>query len=106
MRPLLRKALAPVLSIPARIFILLIRLYQVLLSPDHSWVRHFYPHGVCMYQPTCSEYAIQKLGERPFPAAVMESMKRLLSCHPWKEPSDEKLKQVIARRLTFIRRYD
>lgn len=60
----------------------LIKLYQKILSPDHSWVRSFFPRGVCRYEPTCSQYtleAIQQFGWK----GVLVSFKRIVRCHPF-----------------------
>ena len=64
-------------------FILLIRFYQVTISPDHSWLRRYFPGGFCQFTPSCSMYtrmAIEKHG------AVRGSLKgfwRILRCNPW-----------------------
>ena len=56
-------------------FIMLIKLYQVTLSPFFG--------RQCRYLPTCSNYgieAIKKYG--PFKGGWL-TLKRLLSCNPW-----------------------
>ncbi|MCC7233290.1 MAG: membrane protein insertion efficiency factor YidD [Bacteroidia bacterium] len=58
-----------------KIFILLIRFYQVTLSP--------LLRQSCRFHPTCSEYgmeAIRKYG--PFRGGWL-TLKRLSRCHPW-----------------------
>jgi putative membrane protein insertion efficiency factor len=57
------------------IFILLIRLYQGLISP-------FLPNA-CRYQPTCSEYAKQAFIKYGFLKGFRLMVKRISSCHPW-----------------------
>lgn len=71
-------------DIPRNILILMIRTYQIILSPDHSvWAKYLYPSGYCKFHPTCSMYgaeAIKKFG------AVRGSIKtiwRILRCNPW-----------------------
>lgn len=57
------------------IFILIIRLYQFLLSPILG--------ASCRFTPTCSQYgmeAIQKYG--PFKGGWL-TLKRIGRCHPW-----------------------
>ncbi len=57
------------------IFLLLIKLYQYLLSPLLG--------SSCRFTPTCSQYgieAIQKHG--PFKGAWL-TLKRIGRCHPW-----------------------
>lgn len=56
-------------------FLLLIRLYQILLSPILG--------ASCRYTPTCSQYgmeAIQKYG--PFKGGWL-TLKRIGRCNPW-----------------------
>lgn len=56
-------------------FILIIRLYQFLLSPILG--------ASCRFTPTCSQYgleAIQKYG--PFKGGWL-TLKRIGRCHPW-----------------------
>ena len=57
------------------LFLLLIRLYQYLLSP--------FLGASCRYNPTCSQYgveAIRKYG--PFKGGWL-TLKRIGRCHPW-----------------------
>ncbi|MEK7125505.1 MAG: membrane protein insertion efficiency factor YidD, partial [Patescibacteria group bacterium] len=44
-----------------KILLFLIRAYQKTLSPDHGPLRHFLRRGVCIYQPTCSDYTYQAI---------------------------------------------
>jgi len=57
------------------LFLLLIKLYQYLISPLFG--------GSCRYTPTCSQYgveAIKKYG--PF-KGIWLTAKRISRCHPW-----------------------
>jgi putative membrane protein insertion efficiency factor len=59
----------------SRFFIILIRLYQILLSPILG--------ASCRYTPTCSQYgleAIRKYG--PFKGGWL-TLKRIGRCNPW-----------------------
>ena len=58
-----------------RLFIALIRLYQITLSPV------FGQH--CRFTPTCSNYAIEALQKHGILRGSWLGAKRLLSCHPW-----------------------
>jgi len=58
-----------------QLFLLLIKLYQWLISP-------LFP-GSCRFTPTCSQYgveAIRKYG--PFKGGWL-TLKRIGRCHPW-----------------------
>ncbi len=94
-----RKALATVSSLPAIVSVMLIRIYQHTLSPDHGPIRHFFRYGCCRHDPTCSMFAIEALKTQSFPIALFLIAKRILGCHPWKEVSDEKMKTVVAREM-------
>ena len=59
----------------ARIFIALIRLYQIVISP--------FTRSSCRYLPTCSGYAIEALNRHGTIRGGYLSIKRILSCHPW-----------------------
>ena len=55
--------------------ILLIKLYQFLISP-------LFP-GVCRYRPTCSQYLIEALRIHGIFKGLWLGTKRILRCHPW-----------------------
>ena len=57
-------------------FLLLIKLYQIFISP--------YLGNNCRYLPTCSEYFIDSLYEYGFVKGSLKGIKRILSCHPIK----------------------
>ncbi len=57
-------------------FILLIRLYQLTLSP-------LLGANKCRYQPTCSYYAIEAIEEWGVLKGTYMAIKRILRCHPW-----------------------
>jgi hypothetical protein len=59
----------------AKFFILLIRFYQLSLSPL------FAPS--CRYTPSCSQYGIEAITKYgPFKGGWL-TLKRILSCNPW-----------------------
>ncbi len=55
--------------------ILLIRLYQALLSPLCN--------GCCRFEPSCSNYAIEALRRHGLVRGLWLSLRRLLRCHPF-----------------------
>lgn len=61
--------------LPADFLILLIRIYQVTLSP---WLGKS-----CRYTPTCSNYGIEAIGKYGFFKGGWLTFKRILSCNPW-----------------------
>jgi hypothetical protein len=56
-------------------FLMLIRLYQILLSPLLG--------ASCRYTPTCSQYGIEAIKKHgPFKGLWL-TLKRVASCNPW-----------------------
>ena len=62
-------------KLPAKFLILLIRLYQVTLSP--------FIGKRCRYVPTCSNYGIEAIGKYGLFKGGWLTFKRILSCNPW-----------------------
>ena len=56
-------------------FVILIRFYQVAISP-------FTP-STCRFLPTCSSYSIEALQKHGIVYGGWLAIKRILSCHPW-----------------------
>lgn len=56
-------------------FILLVRMYQVMISP--------YIPSTCRYSPTCSQYTLEALKKHGLLKGGKLSLKRISSCHPW-----------------------
>ncbi|MFC1632756.1 membrane protein insertion efficiency factor YidD [Patescibacteria group bacterium] len=71
------------LGLPSLVLAYLIRLYQVTISPDHSWVRHFFTKGYCRYHPTCSEYCRQSVLKHGVVGGFILGTARILRCNPW-----------------------
>ena len=66
------KKLSQVLSIP---FILLIRFYQLAISP---WLG-----SKCRFTPTCSHYGIEALTKYGLIKGLWLTIKRVVRCNPW-----------------------
>ena len=56
-------------------FLILIRIYQPLISP-------LLP-STCRFSPTCSEYSKQSLIKYGLIKGSILSVKRILKCNPW-----------------------
>ena len=59
----------------AKLFIALVRLYQLAVSP---WLGR-----VCRFEPSCSRYAIACLHDHGALRGSLLSVKRLCKCHPF-----------------------
>ena len=81
--------------LPRTLLIGLIDLYQATLSPDHGPLRHLHPYGFCRHEPTCSQYAKQVLRERGVIRGLVLTIRRLLTCTPWKKPSEERIRRAL-----------
>lgn len=70
--------------IPRAVILLFIRVYQLLLSPDHSiWSKVVYPHGFCRFHPSCSVYAYYSIKEQGLLFGGARAVYRILRCNPW-----------------------
>jgi len=56
-------------------FILLVRFYQIAISP--------YTPASCRYSPTCSHYTVEALQKHGLFKGGWLAIKRISSCHPW-----------------------
>lgn len=60
-----------------RIFILIVKGYQLLISPLLG--------NNCRFYPSCSHYMIQAIERFGIVKGVYLGLKRLSKCHPWHE---------------------
>lgn len=56
-------------------FVLLIRFYQVVISPLTP--------ASCRYSPTCSQYSLEALKKHGIIKGSWLAIKRIVSCNPW-----------------------
>lgn len=63
------------LRLIAYIPILLIKLYQIFLSP--------YLPNSCRFTPTCSVYSVDAFKKHGFFKGLWLSVRRISRCHPW-----------------------
>jgi uncharacterized protein len=66
------KSLSKILALP---FILLIRFYQLVISP---WLG---PR--CRFTPTCSQYGLQAFRKYGIFKGFWLTARRIARCHPW-----------------------
>lgn len=57
------------------LLILLIKLYQVAISP-------LFPNS-CRYTPTCSQYAIEAIQKYGIFKGSWKALQRIIRCNPW-----------------------
>lgn len=63
------------MSPAARLMLMLVRVYQYVLSP--------YFGTQCRFSPTCSHYAVDALTQYGALKGGWLTSRRLLRCHPW-----------------------
>jgi len=63
------------------IFILPIKIYQLVLSPLIG--------PSCRFNPTCSHYAIQAISKYGALKGLYLGLKRIIRCHPWGESGND-----------------
>lgn len=68
----IESAIRKILSFP---FILLVRFYQICISPLKP--------ATCRFTPTCSAYAIEALRKYGPIKGIWLAAKRIIRCHPW-----------------------
>ena len=56
-------------------FVLVIKIYQIIVSP-------LFPPS-CRFVPTCSQYSIDALGKYGLFKGGWLTIKRISKCHPW-----------------------
>ena len=71
----IKKYLDIILKLLAVPFILLIKIYQLLISP-------LFPSS-CRYTPTCSHYTLDALKKYGLFKGSWLGIKRISRCHPW-----------------------
>jgi putative membrane protein insertion efficiency factor len=62
-------------SLPARIAVVFVRVYQLTISPLF--------HSTCRFEPTCSHYAIDALRKHGLLHGALKTAWRVLRCNPW-----------------------
>ncbi len=73
--PVNKSSFVKIMIILAFPFVLLIRFYQMFISP-------ILPPS-CRYTPTCSAYTLEALKKYGLLKGGYLGLKRILSCHPW-----------------------
>jgi putative membrane protein insertion efficiency factor len=66
------------------IIIYIVKLYQKILSPDHSfWAKWLNKTPYCKHIPTCSEYMIEAVEKKWTIIWVWKGIWRIFRCMPW-----------------------
>ena len=76
------------------ILILIIKIYQKTLSPDHGLFRARWPYGFCRYYPSCSQYAVDALSEHGSVRGSYLAIKRIIRCNPFAQPGVDQVPKL------------
>ncbi|MEK7162194.1 MAG: membrane protein insertion efficiency factor YidD [Patescibacteria group bacterium] len=82
----MKNLLAKINVLPAKALVLLIKIYQRTLSPDHGLFKAKYPYGFCRHYPSCSEYSLQSIEKFGAIKGGYLSVKRIVACNPFTAP--------------------
>lgn len=63
------------MSAGTRVALVLVRAYQLLLSP--------FLGGACRFEPSCSTYALQAITEHGAARGLLLAVRRVARCHPF-----------------------
>lgn len=72
---MIKQYINKILKVLAFPFILLIKIYQIFISP-------LFPSS-CRYTPTCSQYTLEALKKYGLLKGLWLGIKRISRCHPW-----------------------
>ncbi|MGQ9799115.1 MAG: membrane protein insertion efficiency factor YidD [Ignavibacterium sp.] len=72
---MIKQYIDKILKVLAFPFILLIKVYQIFISP-------LFPSS-CRYTPTCSQYTLEALKKYGVLKGLWLGIKRISRCHPW-----------------------
>ena len=61
--------------LPQKILICLVQAYRLLISPSLG--------SNCRFEPSCSAYSLQALGQHGAAKGSYLTFRRLVRCHPW-----------------------
>jgi len=72
------------LNIIQKILIKAIKVYQKILSPDHSfWAKSMDKTPYCKHIPSCSEYTIEAIEKKWSIKWSLKWFYRIIRCNPW-----------------------
>lgn len=80
------------LTLAKKTILLIIRIYQKSLSPDHGWLANNHEHGFCKYYPTCSDYTYQAISKYGIWRGSWKGLSRVVRCNPFSKGGIDNVK--------------
>lgn len=77
-------------QLPARVLVVLVRVYQLVISPLTP--------PTCRFYPSCSQYAVIALTRHGAVRGTWLAVRRVLRCHPWNPGGVDDVPPAAARR--------
>ena len=71
----MRRILITLAGLPQKVLMGLITAYRLLISPSLG--------SSCRFEPSCSAYSLQALGQHGAVTGSYLTLRRLVRCHPW-----------------------
>lgn len=65
------------------LLVAVVKIYQILISPEKSFWGKGRNIKICRFHPTCSDYTIGSLRQHGIIKGGFLSVRRILRCHPW-----------------------
>ena len=78
------------MSVPSRILVWIVRVYQVTLSPLLG--------APCRFRPSCSNYAIEAVTRHGVARGSWLALKRVCRCAPWHPGGDDPVPEAGSAR--------
>jgi putative membrane protein insertion efficiency factor len=78
-----------ILYLPRVPVLLLIRLYQKTISPDHGPLKGLFPYGFCRFNPTCSDYGHEAIRRYGLIRGLPKTAWRVIRCNPFNKGGDD-----------------
>ena len=72
-----------IISLPKNLVLLLLKFYQKILSPDHSFWGKDSGLRYCRHYPSCSHYAYEVVEKYGVIKGLWLGFFRVLRCNPW-----------------------
>ncbi|MFA6105596.1 MAG: membrane protein insertion efficiency factor YidD [Patescibacteria group bacterium] len=88
----IKQVINKIIFLPRMPVLILIKIYQKTISPDHGLLKAAFPYGMCRFNPTCSEYGYQTILKKGLIVGLPLTAWRILRCNPWNKGGDDPVK--------------